>query len=225
MTSSPSRVYINPSAGAWRHAPASSSSSSSSPSAVRTIHSQLPSSAPTPLRSLPTLARALGLGHVLLKDESRRYGLPSFKILGAAWAVCRAVAARVGLGLGLGAGGRGPGLAALGAAAAGAGVRLVTCTEGNWGRAVARMARLLGVGAVVYVPAHVPEPTRALIRAEGADVRVVHGDYDGAVQAARLAAREGEGDGALLVMDISWEGYTDVPEVGWFLTVAFFFLY
>ncbi|KAL2161733.1 hypothetical protein VTH06DRAFT_8295, partial [Thermothelomyces fergusii] len=159
----------------------------SSPAPALALHRLLPGYAETPLRSLPSVARELGLGHVLLKDESRRFGLPSFKILGASWAVYRAVAEHLQ---------RRPtelgddtavsrrlldALRAAGAAAphpatgtpnepgAGRGLEIVTCTEGNWGRAVARMAAYLGAAAAVYVPAHLPETTRALIRAEGAD--------------------------------------------------------
>ena len=42
------------------------------------------------------MARALGLGRVWLKLESERLGLPAFKILGASWAVYRALAERFG---------------------------------------------------------------------------------------------------------------------------------
>ncbi|KAL2180599.1 tryptophan synthase beta subunit-like PLP-dependent enzyme [Thermothelomyces heterothallicus CBS 202.75] len=201
------------------------------------LHRLLPGYAETPLHSLPSVARELGLGHVLLKDESRRFGLPSFKILGASWAVYRAVAEHLQrrsteldhhatvsrlLDSLRGAGGRGsdsPGVGPPAAATAtatgrekglGLELEIVTCTEGNWGRAVARMAAYLGAAAVVYVPAHVPETTRDLIRGEGAEVRVVEGSYDAAVDAARGAA-EGN-DGALLVMDIGWEGYETVPQ-------------
>ncbi|AEO53728.1 hypothetical protein MYCTH_2295441 [Thermothelomyces thermophilus ATCC 42464] len=205
------------------------------------LHRLLPGYAETPLHSLPSVARELGLGHVLLKDESRRFGLPSFKILGASWAVYRAVAEhlqRRSTGLDhhaavsrlldslRGAGGWGADSPVVGPTAAatatatatatgremglGLELEIVTCTEGNWGRAVARMAAYLGAAAVVYVPAHVPETTRDLIRGEGAEVRVVEGSYDAAVDAARGAAEEN--DGALLVMDIGWEGYETVPQ-------------
>lgn len=89
-------------------------------------------------------------------------------------------------------------------------VRLITCTAGNWGRAVARMAKYMDIPIVVYVPGHMPETTRQRIRGEGAEVRAVDGDYDDAVEAAKRAA---EADGSLLVMDISWKGYETVPQV------------
>ena len=54
------------------------------------LHKRLPGYQPTPLRRLPELASRLGVGEVILKDESDRFGLPAFKILGASWAAYRA---------------------------------------------------------------------------------------------------------------------------------------
>ncbi|KAK3896652.1 tryptophan synthase beta subunit-like PLP-dependent enzyme [Staphylotrichum tortipilum] len=180
---SQTQIHLNPPASAFHYQPPSPTP----PFPISLLHSLLPSPSPTPLRPLPTVAAALNLPHVLLKDESRRFTLPSFKILGASWAVFRAVADRVGVG----------------------GVRVMTCSEGNWGRAVAFMGRLLGVGVVVYVPGYMSEETRGRIRGEGAEVRVVEGWYEDAVAAAREAV---EGNGSVLVMDVGWEGYEEVPK-------------
>src|SRR5438876_11853633 len=60
------------------------------------FHRRLPGYAPTPLVDAPGLARTLGVGRVWVKDESLRLGLPSFKILGASWAVYRALVQRMG---------------------------------------------------------------------------------------------------------------------------------
>ena len=56
----------------------------------------MPSYQPTPLVDLPELAAELGVAAVFLKDESDRLGLPTFKILGASWAVNRALSYRSG---------------------------------------------------------------------------------------------------------------------------------
>ena len=63
---------------------------------ARALHHALDGYAPTPLRAAPSLAVELGLGAVLLKDESSRFGLPAFKALGAWWATAWAVAQRLG---------------------------------------------------------------------------------------------------------------------------------
>lgn len=153
---------------------------------ARDFHKTLPGYAPTPLVDLPDLAAELGVGRVLVKDESSRLGLPAFKILGASWA-CRQTLARQ------------------------PGAHLVTATDGNHGRAVARMARELGTGATIFVPAVMPESTMDLIAAEGAEVVRVDGDYDHTVAtAAEYAAAH---DTRALVQDTAWEGYEEVP--GW----------
>ncbi|KAK4129112.1 tryptophan synthase beta subunit-like PLP-dependent enzyme [Parathielavia appendiculata] len=209
---SPSPIYHNSAAIEWRFQ-SHRRSPSQSELHVQSFHRLLPNYAETPLHSLQSLAKELNLGHVLLKDESLRLGLPSFKILGASWAVYRTVIERLGLDAQsfLRQNEQYLDLSLLGAAAhrKGRDLKLVTCTEGNWGRAVARMARYMGIPAVVYVPAHMPETTRNMIRGEGAEVRVVDGDYDVAVEATKEAAMV---DGSLLVMDISWEGYETVPQ-------------
>jgi diaminopropionate ammonia-lyase len=189
-------MYCNPSAASWVY-------SGPGPNArVEPFHRSLPDYAVTPLISLPGLARELGLGHVLLKDESNRLGLPAFKILGASWAVFKAVAVECSLPFT-------STLAEVGVAAQKAGIRLVTCTEGNWGRAVSRMAKYLNITAIIFVPDFMDQPTQQKIESEGAKVVVVDGNYDRSITVAKEeAARDG-----LLVMDVSWEGYDEIPEV------------
>jgi diaminopropionate ammonia-lyase len=96
-------------------------------------------------------------------------------------------------------------------------VELVTATDGNHGRAVAWIARLLGLDARVFVPHVVPERARAAIASEGATVTVGGGSYDEAVQQAAAYAGDGRpdagypGEGRLLVQDTAWAGYESVP--------------
>lgn len=188
-------LYLNPSARQW------TSSVAGNPVAVEAFHRRLPEFDETPLVSLPAVAAELGLASVLVKDESRRFGLPAFKILGAAWAVYRAVAARVKLPPTV------P-LDELGAAARAERIRLVTCTDGNWGRAVARMAKYLDIPARIFVPLNMDQPTRNNINSEGAEVCVVQGDYNASIKAA---TEEAEKSNHLLVMDTSWPGYEEIP--------------
>lgn len=150
----------------------------------------------------PTLAAALGVGQVWVKDESSRFGLPSFKMLGASWATYRAVVERLG--------DEPPHwnrLAKLRAAlAAVRPMTLAAATDGNHGRAVARMARWLGFGARIFVPAGTARARITAIEGEGAQVHVVDGTYDDAV--ARSAADVGER--CLVISDTSWPGYERV---------------
>lgn len=170
------------------------------------FHRSFPDYRPTALVTAPTLAAELGVAAVLVKDESARMGLPAFKILGASWAVNRAVSAH------LGHGGPATTLDALRSRASGGpALTLVTATDGNHGRAVARMAALLGMSARVYVPAGVSDAALDGIRGEAGSVRLVEtgGVYDDAVV---LAAASAQGqDHELLIQDTSWPGYEDVP--------------
>jgi len=179
--------------------------------AVRAFHASLPGYAPTPLTEVPALARPLGTGRVFVKDESARLGLPAFKVLGASWAVRQLLtAATAGEPAPAAATADGPaGLREL--AARRPGLIFVTATDGNHGRAVARMGRLAGVPARVFVPALTEPATRAAIASEGAEVIQVAGSYDEAVAQARRWARDRPG--AALVQDTAWPGYERVP--GW----------
>lgn len=189
-------MYINQSARNW---------TCQTPIDARVLqfHRSLPDYAVTPLTPLNELAKELGVGHVFVKDESSRFGLPAFKILGASWAVYRAVSVEVGLPLTVTR-------EELGKAARAKGVKLVTCSEGNWGRAVSRMAQYLGIQATIYVPRYMDDATQSKIRSEGAKVVVVKGEYDDTIVASR---EDSATTGALLVMDTSWEGYEEIPGV------------
>ncbi|KAF2640240.1 tryptophan synthase beta subunit-like PLP-dependent enzyme [Massarina eburnea CBS 473.64] len=189
-------MYFNPSASSWK-----SDGSCVNP-AVEPFHRKLPDYNTTPLVPLPDLAKELGLGHVLLKDESNRFGLPAFKILGASWAVYKAVASECELPLTCA-------LGDLGASARERGVRLISSTEGNWGRAVARMAKHLEIASVIFVPEFMDRATQDRISREGAKLVVVNGDYDKSIEVARM---EAEKENSLLVMDVSWEGYEEIPQ-------------
>ncbi|KAH7091026.1 tryptophan synthase beta subunit-like PLP-dependent enzyme [Paraphoma chrysanthemicola] len=189
-------MFYNAAAEAWQYkGPASNPD-------VESFHRGLPDYAITPLVSLPEVAKELGLGHVLLKDESNRLGLPAFKILGASWAVFKTVAIECGLPLT-------STLAEVGTAARERDICLVTCTEGNWGRALSRVARYLQCTATIFVPNFMDKATQEKISGEGGKVIVVDGDYDYSVKCAK---EEAERHG-LLVMDVSWEGYEEIPEL------------
>jgi diaminopropionate ammonia-lyase len=170
---------------------------------ARAFHATLPGYRPTPLVGLPGLAASLGVAQMWVKDEADRLGLPAFKILGASWAVNRALAARAGHLAPAGS------LDELRRRMAGSAVTLVTATEGNHGRAVARMARLVGVRARVYLPDRVGSAAVGAIADEGADVVRTSLVYDRVVQTAARSV-DGRPDD-VLIQDTSWPGYRDIP--------------
>ncbi len=145
-----------------------------------------PGYAPTPLLDLPGLARRLGVATVSWKDEGGRFGLGSFKALGGAYAVQRLVR-RIG---------------------AGAGITFAAATDGNHGRAVAWGAAQAGARAVIYLHAGVSPGREAALRALGAEIVRVSGNYDDSV---RQCARDAAEQGWHVVSDTSWEGYRETP--------------
>ncbi len=166
------------------------------------FHRRLPGYRATPLVDAGDLAARLGVNHLLVKDESSRLGLPSFKILGASWAICRLLEKRVGQSFDQAS------LEDIAVALQRHGpMTLVAATDGNHGRGVAHMARLLGMSSHIFVPANMVPARIEAIRGEGATVTVVDGTYDDAIE--QSAAEESEN--RLVVSDTSWEGYEQVP--------------
>lgn len=140
---------------------------------------------PTPLRPLPAFARSLGLAGLTVKDESARFGLAAFKIVGARYAIARLVeSSRTAI------------------------TDLACATAGNHGRAVARVARERGLQAHVYVPVGAAAAIIDALRGEGADVTVTDVAYDETV--ARMAW-EADARGWTIVSDVAWVGYDEIP--------------
>ena len=150
-----------------------------------------PGYAPTPLRDLAGLARAIGVARLYYKDEAPRFGLGSFKPLGGAYAVGRALARALGQALG-------GGEVAIADILAGvhrdriAGLTVTAATDGNHGRSVAWGARMFGCRCVIFIHETVTEARETAIASLGAELRRTPGTFDDAVRAARTtAAAEG----------------------------------
>lgn len=142
----------------------------------------------TPMRPLSDLAGALGLRSLHVKDESARFGLNAFKLLGARFAI----------------------ETLLSDGSITRGELLICASEGNHGRAVARAARETGCRAKVYMAHDAAQPRVDAIASEGAEVIRVAGSYDDAVRVIQDEARSG---GALIVSDTSWPGYERIPRL------------
>ena len=155
---------------------------------------------PTPLHRLPGLAARLGIGGLIVKDETTRLGLGSFKALGGVYAVATLFAEHAERTLGplAPADYVSPRVKAVTR-------ELTACcaSDGNHGRAVAAGARLFGGASVVYLPATVSAERAARIAIFGARVVRVSGSYDDAVAAA---ARDAAANGWMLVGDTAPEG-------------------
>ncbi len=168
------------------------------------FHSSMPGYRPTPLVDFPALATELAVGAVFVKDESERLGLPAFKILGASWAVNCALSKHGGYAE------PATNLADLRSRVGNAPITLVTATDGNHGRAVARMAHHLGLAARIYVPAGTSERTLNAIASEGAEVVKTELRYDDVVRIA--ASSTADKPDEILIQDTAWPGYEEIPQ-------------
>lgn len=198
MTASRRPVYSNPGAKSWTTA-----ATTFPLDLLDKFHQQLPGSGSTRLVRLDEVANELGVRAVYLKDESSRFSLPSFKILGASWATFRAICDKLGFALDAD-------IACLKAALVSHPLTLFAATKGNHGRAVARMGAILSISVEIYVPSSVDTATIEIIRGEGANITVSTGSYDDAVSEAQRVSRQ---NGGILIQDFAFEGYEDIPKV------------
>ena len=169
------------------------------------FHKTIPGYAPTPLRSLSNLAASLGLGKVFIKDESYRFGLNAFKVLGGSYAIARYLAKKLGKDISempFGVMTSAEVKAKLGD------VTFATTTDGNHGRAVAWTAKMLNQKSVVHMPKGSTQYRLDAIRAEGAYADITDMNYDDTV---RMTAKEAEENGYVIVQDTAWEGYVEIP--------------
>lgn len=161
-----------------------------------------PGYAPTPLMSLPGIAKKAGVGALCFKDEAPRFGLGSFKALGGAyavWQVLRRKAAEQGVAPEDGAG----------ISAVASDTTVCCATDGNHGRSVAWGAASFGCSCVIFIHANVSEARKREIEKYGASVVRVAGNYDDSV---RLAQQTADLEGWVVVSDTSYEGYAEIPK-------------
>jgi diaminopropionate ammonia-lyase len=172
---------------------------------ARRFHRSFREYAPTPLVFLPAFARALGLSEIMLKDESARFGLNAFKVLGASYAIGRLLAQKLGLPI---ESVSREILASPEMRARLGEILFVTATDGNHGRGMAWAAAQLGHKAVVFMPKGSASSRVDAISETGATCHVTDFNYDDSVRLAERYARENDG---VLVQDTAWEGYETIP--------------
>lgn len=172
---------------------------------ARNFHKSFPEYEVTPLHSLKELSKQLGVSHIWVKDESYRFGLNAFKVLGGSYAVGKYLAEKLNVDISelsfeklrskevkekLGE------------------ITFVTATDGNHGRGIAWAANQLGQKSVIYMPKGSSEIRLNNIRKEGADASITDLNYDDTV---RLASQKAEENGWVLVQDTAWDGYEEIP--------------
>ena len=172
---------------------------------ILAYHSSFPMYERTPLARQEALAAELGVKDIFVKDESYRFGLNAFKVLGGSYALGKVVAQKLDMDLKdlpferlvsdeirekLGD------------------VTFVTATDGNHGRGVAWTANQLKQHSIVYMPAGSAEERADNIAKEGAEVIITDTNYDESVRMANARAEE---NGYVMVQDTAWDGYEEIP--------------
>lgn len=173
---------------------------------ARTFHESFPQYTTTPLAKLDNMASYLGLKEVYVKDESYRFGLNAFKVLGGSFAMARYIAKQTGKDVSelpynvltseelrneFGQ------------------ATFFTATDGNHGRGVAWAANKLGQKAVVFMPKGSTETRLKNIQKENATATIEEVNYDECVRmAAAAAAKTPNG---VVVQDTAWDGYEEIP--------------
>ena len=174
--------------------------------AARVAIQAWPGYSPTPLLTLPGLAKRTGVADIYVKDEAPRFGLGSFKALGGAYAVSVILMHHLEKKLN-----KPIELKDLtsGEYAQLTNEVIVTCaTDGNHGRSVAWGAQRFGCTCIIYIHSEVSEGRKAAIEQYGAQVIRISGNYDDSV---RIADEEANKNHRIVVSDTSYPGYMDIP--------------
>ena len=170
------------------------------------FHRSFPQYSVTPLQNLSSLAKYLGVKNIFCKDESYRFGLNAFKVLGGSYAMGRYIAKELGRDISelpynvlssdklreeFGQ------------------ATFFTATDGNHGRGVAWAANKLGQKAVVLMPKGTTQTRLNNILAEGATATIEEYNYDECVRMANDMAMKTEN--GIMVQDTAWDGYEEIP--------------
>lgn len=169
------------------------------------FHRSFPEYSPTPLVKLEQLARSLNIAQIYVKDESFRFGLNAFKVLGGSYCIGNYIAKRLDTDI------RSLSYEKITAPATRkslGNMTFVTATDGNHGRGIAWTANRLGQKCVVYMPKGSSVERLKNIQALGADASITDLNYDDAVRKASAQADE---NNWVLVQDTSWKGYEEIP--------------
>ena len=170
---------------------------------VAYFHQSLPGYRPTPLVKLTQLAKYLGISDLWVKNEASRFDLKAFKVLGASYAIGKLLAKDLRLDVN-----KFSFEQIVSQASNIQNLTFVTATDGNHGRAVAWTAQKLGCKAVIYMPKGSSKVRLKAIQNFGAKASIISGNYDDAV---RLAAKQSNEKGWILLQDTSWPGNEEIP--------------
>ncbi|NMB09095.1 MAG: diaminopropionate ammonia-lyase [Tissierellia bacterium] len=170
------------------------------------FHSSFEQYEETPLVNLKEAAKYFGVKDIFVKDESYRFGLNAFKVLGGTWAIGKYIADKLGVDIDELPASR---LTSKEVKDKVGEITFVSATDGNHGRGVAWAAQQLGQKCVILMPDGSSLQRRDAIRAHGATCDIMEGmNYD---ECVRLANKHAEEEGWVMVQDTAWDGYEKIP--------------
>ncbi|RUL48821.1 diaminopropionate ammonia-lyase [Lysinibacillus antri] len=159
----------------------------------------------TPLNKLDALAEYLQVKEIFVKDESLRFGLNAFKVLGGIYAIAKYIANKINIPISELSFDK---LKSEEVKSQLGDLTFISATDGNHGRGVAWAARELGYKSVIYMPKGSSEQRLQAIRNEGAVAEIQDVNYD---ETVRICAQLAEQNGWVMVQDTAWEGYEEIP--------------
>ncbi len=168
---------------------------------IQRFHQRIGGYSATPLVTLNKLAKLLGIKAVLVKDESQRFGLNAFKVLGGSYALGQLLAEKLDIDI------NEINFKTV-ASLLPQPMTFATATAGNHGTGVAWAAREMSQQAVVYMPKGASQASVDRIRNLGAKCIVTDVNYDDTVRLANQTAQQNNWQ---LVQDTAWPGYEKIP--------------
>lgn len=174
---------------------------------AREFHKGFPQYKETPLTYLKEMAKYLGLNKVCIKDESYRFGLNAFKVLGGSYAIGRHIADELNRDISsidynyLTSDKLKQDLGNV--------VTFFSATDGNHGRGVAWASNKLGQKCVIYMPKGSTEYRLNAIKAENATATIEEFNYDECVRKA--STESAKIPHSVVIQDTAWEGYEKIP--------------
>ncbi len=138
----------------------------------------------TPLIELNKLSKEFNLNKIFYKDESKRFGLKSFKALGGAYAIEKISKKDKNL-------------------------VIATATAGNHGRSVAWGSKRLGIKCKIFISEYVSDSRAQAMTDLGADVIKIKGNYE---KSLIECIKQSKKNNWQIVQDVAWKNYTLIPK-------------
>jgi len=140
----------------------------------------------TPLVQLNSLSNHLCLNNIHIKDESNRFDLDAFKVLGSTYALYEILIKNSNIDV------------------------FCTATDGNHGKGLAWAAQQFNKKVIIFVPRDTSKNRIKAIKSYNAIVYQLNLNYE---ETCLYASNKCDENGWQLVQDASWENYEEIPSL------------